>query len=226
MCQGPYRTRCRPPRSDAGRRQGLPCGARSCRRRRASPRTGFTLVVSNEMALDLPPTRQARSRRTQQRILDAGTALLEEGGTEAHTVAAVAARAGVSVRRRLSRRSGHRARRLPHGHGPRRGRRRTRCPPAVIGCRAVSLPSPLFAPVIRCGSHVLRAGSRTPTGSRPDVVGLPGPADGRPVGQTRRVESWEFGQARRRDRADDDADRRHITPTVWSSCPEFNCYVH
>lgn len=34
---------------------------------------------------------------TQQRILEAGTALLEEGGTEALTVAAVASRAGVSV---------------------------------------------------------------------------------------------------------------------------------
>jgi AcrR family transcriptional regulator len=53
--------------------------------------------VSTEPSLDLPPARQARSRLTQQRILEAGTALLEEGGTEALTVAAVASRAGVSV---------------------------------------------------------------------------------------------------------------------------------
>jgi AcrR family transcriptional regulator len=54
-------------------------------------------VVSTDPSLDLPPTQQARSRLTQRRILEAGTALLEEGGTEALTVAAVASRAGVSV---------------------------------------------------------------------------------------------------------------------------------
>ncbi|MEH0573101.1 MULTISPECIES: TetR/AcrR family transcriptional regulator [Streptomyces] len=53
--------------------------------------------MSIEPPLDLPPAQQARSRLTQQRILEAGTALLEEGGTEALTVAALAARAGVSV---------------------------------------------------------------------------------------------------------------------------------
>lgn len=53
--------------------------------------------VTTEPSLDLPQPQQARSRRTQQRILEAGTALLEEGGTEALTIAAVAARAGVSV---------------------------------------------------------------------------------------------------------------------------------
>lgn len=53
--------------------------------------------MTTEPSLDLPPAQQARSRLTQQRILEAGTALLEEGGTEALTVAAVAARAGVSV---------------------------------------------------------------------------------------------------------------------------------
>ncbi|EMF57396.1 MULTISPECIES: TetR/AcrR family transcriptional regulator [Streptomyces] len=53
--------------------------------------------MSTEPSLDLPPAQQARSRLTQQRILEAGTALLEEGGTEALTVAAVASRAGVSV---------------------------------------------------------------------------------------------------------------------------------
>ncbi|GKQ39135.1 TetR/AcrR family transcriptional regulator [Streptomyces sp. A012304] len=53
--------------------------------------------MTTEPSLDLPPAQQARSRLTQQRILEAGTALLEEGGTEALTVAAVASRAGVSV---------------------------------------------------------------------------------------------------------------------------------
>ncbi|MBO4252354.1 TetR/AcrR family transcriptional regulator [Streptomyces griseorubiginosus] len=53
--------------------------------------------MTTEPSLDLPQPQQARSRRTQQRILEAGTALLEEGGTEALTIAAVAARAGVSV---------------------------------------------------------------------------------------------------------------------------------
>jgi AcrR family transcriptional regulator len=53
--------------------------------------------VSTEPSLDLPPAQQARSRLTQQRILDAGTALLEEGGAEVLTIAAVASRAGVSV---------------------------------------------------------------------------------------------------------------------------------
>lgn len=53
--------------------------------------------MSTEPSLGLPPAQQARSRLTQQRILEAGTALLEEGGTEALTVAAVASRAGVSV---------------------------------------------------------------------------------------------------------------------------------
>ncbi|MFI7699502.1 TetR/AcrR family transcriptional regulator [Nonomuraea sp. NPDC049480] len=53
--------------------------------------------MSTEQSLDLPPAQQARSQLTQKRILEAGTALLEEGGTEALTVAAVASRAGVSV---------------------------------------------------------------------------------------------------------------------------------
>ncbi|WP_330350358.1 TetR/AcrR family transcriptional regulator [Streptomyces sp. NBC_00582] len=44
-----------------------------------------------------PVARQARSRETQNRILDAGIRLLEEGGPEALTVAAVAEAAGVSV---------------------------------------------------------------------------------------------------------------------------------
>src|SRR6201986_5281584 len=48
-------------------------------------------------ALDLPRARQARSRVTRELIFQAGAGLLEEGGAEALTVAAVAARAGVSV---------------------------------------------------------------------------------------------------------------------------------
>jgi AcrR family transcriptional regulator len=51
--------------------------------------------VSSE--LSVPPALQARSRLTQDRIFTAGTRLLEEGGPEALTVAAVAAEAGVSV---------------------------------------------------------------------------------------------------------------------------------
>jgi AcrR family transcriptional regulator len=45
----------------------------------------------------VPPALQARSRLTQDRIFAAGTRLLEEGGPEALTVAAVAAAAGVAV---------------------------------------------------------------------------------------------------------------------------------
>ncbi len=45
----------------------------------------------------VPPGLQARSRLTQDRIFAAGTRLLEDGGPEALTVAAVAAAAGVAV---------------------------------------------------------------------------------------------------------------------------------
>jgi AcrR family transcriptional regulator len=45
----------------------------------------------------VPPALQARSRITQDRIFAAGVRLLEEGGYEALTVAAVAAAAGVAV---------------------------------------------------------------------------------------------------------------------------------
>lgn len=45
----------------------------------------------------MPPALQARSRLTQSRIIAAGTRLLQEGGSEALTVAAVAEAAGVSV---------------------------------------------------------------------------------------------------------------------------------
>jgi AcrR family transcriptional regulator len=48
-------------------------------------------------SLDLPRARQSRSRVTRELIFQAGGGLLEEGGAEAFTVAAVAARAGVSV---------------------------------------------------------------------------------------------------------------------------------
>ncbi|GCB53557.1 TetR/AcrR family transcriptional regulator [Streptomyces sp. NL15-2K] len=44
-----------------------------------------------------PPALQERSRRSQQDILRAGYALLEEGGVDALTVAAVAERAGMAV---------------------------------------------------------------------------------------------------------------------------------
>lgn len=44
-----------------------------------------------------PPALQARSRATQERIFEAGTRLLEEGGEDALTIAAVAATAGVAV---------------------------------------------------------------------------------------------------------------------------------
>jgi AcrR family transcriptional regulator len=52
--------------------------------------------VSSEPS-SVPPALQARSRVTQDRIFAAGTRLLEEGGPEALTVAAVAAAAGVAV---------------------------------------------------------------------------------------------------------------------------------
>ena len=51
----------------------------------------------SQAPLDLPRARQARSRVTQELIFQAGAALLEEGGAEAFTVVAVAARAGVAV---------------------------------------------------------------------------------------------------------------------------------
>lgn len=51
----------------------------------------------SQPSLGLPPATQARSRVTRELIFQAGAGLLEEGGAEALTVAAVAARAGVSV---------------------------------------------------------------------------------------------------------------------------------
>lgn len=50
-----------------------------------------------EPATHPPAAHQQRSRRSQQDILAAGYALLEEGGVEALTVAAVAERAGMAV---------------------------------------------------------------------------------------------------------------------------------
>lgn len=50
-----------------------------------------------EPTTDRPPALQERSRRSQQDILLAGYALLEEGGVDALTVAAVAERAGMAV---------------------------------------------------------------------------------------------------------------------------------
>ena len=50
-----------------------------------------------ESAPPRPAARQERSRRSQQGILLAGYALLEEGGVDALTVAAVAERAGMAV---------------------------------------------------------------------------------------------------------------------------------
>lgn len=72
-------------------------GRRGGRSRPEAPSCLYAEPVSTETSLDLPPAQQARSRLTQQRILEAGTALLEEGGTEVLTIAAVASRAGVSV---------------------------------------------------------------------------------------------------------------------------------
>ncbi|MPY55686.1 TetR/AcrR family transcriptional regulator [Streptomyces spongiae] len=50
-----------------------------------------------ETAARRPAAHQERSRRSRQDILQAGYALLEEGGVDALTVAAVAERAGVAV---------------------------------------------------------------------------------------------------------------------------------
>ncbi|SEC37370.1 DNA-binding transcriptional regulator, AcrR family [Streptomyces sp. 3213] len=50
-----------------------------------------------ESTTDRPAAVQERSRRSQQDILEAGYALLEEGGVDALTVAAVAERAGMAV---------------------------------------------------------------------------------------------------------------------------------
>lgn len=51
----------------------------------------------SQASLGLPRATQSRSRVTRELIFQAGAGLLEEGGAEALTVAAVAARAGVSV---------------------------------------------------------------------------------------------------------------------------------
>ncbi len=53
---------------------------------------------AEEPSLAVRPPRQRRSREAWQRVLDAGIALLEEGGYEAFTIAAVCERAGVAPR--------------------------------------------------------------------------------------------------------------------------------
>ena len=57
-------------------------------------------------SLAIRPPLQQRSRRAWARILDAGVALLEEGGYEAFTIAAVCERAQVPARRCLLRTPG------------------------------------------------------------------------------------------------------------------------
>ena len=51
-----------------------------------------------EGSLEIRPPRQQRSREAWNRVLDAGVGLLEEGGCEAFTIAAVCERAGVPPR--------------------------------------------------------------------------------------------------------------------------------
>src|SRR3954454_23905368 len=48
--------------------------------------------------LEIRPPRQQRSREGWNRVLDAGVALLEEGGYDAFTIAALCERAGVAPR--------------------------------------------------------------------------------------------------------------------------------
>ena len=51
-----------------------------------------------EVSFEVRPPLQRRSREAWQRVLDAGVALLEEGGYDAFTIAAVCERAGVAPR--------------------------------------------------------------------------------------------------------------------------------
>ncbi len=57
-------------------------------------------VVSSptEASLEVRPPLQRRSREAWNRVLDAGVALLEDGGYDAFTIAAVCERAGVAPR--------------------------------------------------------------------------------------------------------------------------------
>ena len=48
------------------------------------------------MDLEVRPPKQRRSREAWQRVLDAGVAILEDGGYDAFTIAAVCARARVA----------------------------------------------------------------------------------------------------------------------------------
>ncbi|WP_433378587.1 TetR/AcrR family transcriptional regulator [Actinoplanes sp. CA-142083] len=54
--------------------------------------------MTSDGSLEIRPPRQQRSREAWGRVLDAGVALLEEGGYEAFTIAAVCERAGVPPR--------------------------------------------------------------------------------------------------------------------------------
>jgi AcrR family transcriptional regulator len=54
--------------------------------------------VTSDGSLEIRPPRQQRSREAWSRVLDAGVALLEEGGYEAFTIAAVCERAEVPPR--------------------------------------------------------------------------------------------------------------------------------
>ena len=47
-------------------------------------------------ALEVRPPKQRRSREAWRRVLDAGVAILEDGGYEAFTIAAVCSRSGVA----------------------------------------------------------------------------------------------------------------------------------
>lgn len=57
-----------------------------------------TSVGAAEKSFAIRPPQQRRSREAWTRVLDAGVALLEEGGHEAFTIAAVCERAGVAPR--------------------------------------------------------------------------------------------------------------------------------
>lgn len=58
----------------------------------------MTPESSVDASLAIRPPRQRRSREAWQRVLDAGLALIEDGGYEAFTIAAVCDRAGVAPR--------------------------------------------------------------------------------------------------------------------------------
>ncbi|HEY7206725.1 MAG TPA: TetR/AcrR family transcriptional regulator [Gaiellaceae bacterium] len=55
------------------------------------------LAVTGELPVTISPPQQQRSRASFERVLEAGTALLEEKGYEGFTLAEVSRRAGVSI---------------------------------------------------------------------------------------------------------------------------------